>query len=95
MNPPFENQSDAVHVGHAYELLRPGGRLVSVVSEGPFFRTDKKSVAFREWLGEVGAAIEELSDDAFAGIDAFRQTNVRTRLITIEKEAWNNEDGSV
>ena len=38
MNPPFENGQDIEHVQHAYSLLAPGGRLVSVVCEGPFFR---------------------------------------------------------
>lgn len=85
MNPPFENGQDITHVEHAYSLLRPGGRLVSVVSEGPFFRSDRKSIAFREWLQEVNADIERLPDDAFKGREAFRQTAVRTRLISLAK----------
>ena len=40
---------------------------MAVVSEGPFFRSDKKSVAFREWLDDVGAEVEPLPDDAFKG----------------------------
>ena len=38
MNPPFENAQEIDHVLHAYQLLAPGGRIVSVMSEGPFFR---------------------------------------------------------
>jgi hypothetical protein len=86
MNPPFEELQDITHVKHAYSLLTPGGRLVSVMSEGPFYRSDNKSIAFRAWLDEVGAQSEQLPDDAFAGPGAFCQTGVRTRLITIEKE---------
>ena len=86
MNPPFEHGQDIDHVRHAYELLAAGGRFVSVVCEGPFFRSDAKSVAFREWLDELGADIEQLPDDAFQGVDAFRQTGVKTRLVTIDKE---------
>jgi hypothetical protein len=85
MNPPFEHGQDIDHVRHAYGLLASGGRLVSVVCEGPFFRSDQKSVAFREWLDELGADIKQLPEDAFRGIDAFRQTGVRTRLVVLNK----------
>lgn len=71
--------------GPAAELLAGGGRLVSVVCKGPFFRSDQKSVAFREWLDDLGAAIEQLPEDAFQGVDAFRQTGVRTRLVALDK----------
>jgi len=74
------------HIRHAYSLLKPGGRLVSVISEGPFFRVDNKSVAFRDWLEEVSAEVERLPDDAFTGVEAFRETSVRTRLVVITKE---------
>ncbi|QEG35975.1 methyltransferase [Bythopirellula goksoeyrii] len=86
MNPPFENGSDMTHIQHAYSLLTPGGRLVSVISEGPFFRSDKQSTAFREWLAEVGGETETLPEDAFQGREAFRETGVRTRILTIERE---------
>ena len=84
LNPPFEHGQDIDHVRHAYALLDGGGRAVSVVCEGPFFRSDAKSVAFRKWLDEIGAEVEQLPDDAFQGIDAFRQTGVKTRLVTID-----------
>lgn len=86
MNPPFESGADVVHIQHAFQQLSPGGRLISVVSEGPFFRVDNRSVAFRDWLEEVSAEVERLPEDAFQGADAFRETGVRTRLITINKE---------
>jgi type I restriction-modification system DNA methylase subunit len=85
MNPPFEDGADMVHLRHAFEQLRPGGRLVSVVSEGPFFRVDNRSVAFRDWLVDIAAEVERLPDDAFKGADAFRETGIRTRLITATK----------
>jgi len=86
MNPPFEDGADMAHIRHAHSLLKPGGRLVSVISEGPFFRVDNKTVAFRDWLEEVCADVERLPDDAFTGAEAFRETAVRTRLVTISKE---------
>lgn len=86
MNPPFEAGQDMTHIQHAYSLLVAGGRLVSVISEGPFFRSDKQSTAFREWLAELGAETEPLPEDAFQGQAAFRETGVRTRLLFIDKE---------
>ena len=86
MNPPFEDGQDIEHIQHAYSLLSPGGRLVSVISEGPFFRADKQSTAFREWLAEVAGETEQLPEDAFQGREAFRETGVRTRILTITKE---------
>ena len=35
------------------------------VSESPFFRTNKKSVAFREWLKKIDAEVIELLEGAF------------------------------
>jgi hypothetical protein len=86
MNPPFEDGQDMLHIQHAYSLLIPGGRLVSVISEGPFFRSDRQSVAFREWLDAVGGETERLPEDAFRGRKAFCETGIRTRLLTIDKE---------
>lgn len=85
MNPPFEHGQDAEHVRRAYDKLRPGGRLVAITSEGPFFRSDKKSQAFRDWLDEVGADHDRLPEGSFAGSDADRQTGVNTRMIVIDK----------
>ena len=85
MNPPFESLADIDHVRHAFEQLAPGGRLIAIMSEGPFFRGDKKAEAFRSWLDDQGGESEKLPEHAFQGIEAFRQTGVRTRMITIEK----------
>lgn len=85
MNPPFEHGADLEHVRHAFSLLKPDGRLVSVMCEGPFFRSDQKSVEFRQWLEEVGAETQDLPAGSFTGIEAFRETSVRTRLVTINK----------
>ncbi len=85
MNPPFEQGADIDHVRHAYELLSVGGRVVSVMCEGPFFRSDTKSQEFRQWIEELDAQVEQLPDDAFQGIQAFRQTGVRARLVVLDK----------
>jgi len=68
-----------------YFVSDDGEDLVAIASEGPFFRSDAKSVAFREWLDELAADVEQLPEDAFQGVDAFRQTGVKTRLVIIDK----------
>jgi phospholipid N-methyltransferase len=81
MNPPFSNQQDISHIYAAYAVLADGGILVSIVSESPFFRTNKKSVDFREWLDEMDAQIIQLPEGAFKESG----TMVRTRMIKICK----------
>jgi SAM-dependent methyltransferase len=84
MNPPFEASEDIDHVRRAYEWLRPGGVLVSIVSEGPFFRQDRASREFRDWLVMAGAEVYKNDEGAFK--KAFRSTGVATRIVVIEKE---------
>lgn len=82
MNPPFENGQDIDHVLHAFDLLQPGGGLAAIMSEGPFFRQDKKAVAFREWLDSVNGWADPLVSGTFAESG----TGVNTRLVV----AWRN-----
>ena len=84
MNPPFEKGQDIDHVKHAYDQLAPGGRVVAIMSEGPFYRQDKKASGFREWLDSVGGWSEENPAGSFK--DAFRSTGVSTRLVVIDKQ---------
>ena len=83
---PFANGLDIDHVRHAFDQLAPGGRVVAVMSEGPFFRQDRKASEFREWLDALAGESEQLPEDSFRGVEAFRETGVRTRLVSIEKE---------
>lgn len=80
-NPPFENLADIDHVRHAYDHLAEGGRLVSVMSESPFFRQDRKAREFRSWLFDVDARDVELEQGAFAESG----TNVKARIVVIDK----------
>ena len=81
MNPPFEKMQDVEHVRHAYGLVKPGGWLVSVVSESPFFNGNKKGKEFRAWLDEVGADVFDLEAGAFKESG----TNVKARYIVVRK----------
>ena len=81
MNPPFRNGADIAHVRRAYELLRPGGTLVAIMSEGAFHQQQRRAKEFRSWLRDLKTETEKLP----AG--TFRQegTDVVTRLIQIRK----------
>lgn len=81
MNPPFSNHQDIDHVLKAFNMLVPGGVLVSVMSTSPMFRTDKKSVDFRRFLEENYAVVEELPEGAFKESG----TMVRTCIVKIKK----------
>jgi len=78
-NPPFSK--DIEHVYKAYEVLCGGGTLVSVVSEGPFFRSTKRAITFREWLNEHNADIIDLHRGAFHDSG----TDVKARIIRVSK----------
>jgi phospholipid N-methyltransferase len=82
MNPPFENQQDIDHVMGAFTRLKPGGRLVSIMSPSPFFRSGKKAEEFRAWFEELGGTAEDLPSGTFKEAG----TGVESKLITIEKE---------
>lgn len=84
-NPPFEKGADMEHVRQAYGYLAPAGRLVSLMSPSPFFRTDKKSVEFREWFKSVGGHVEDVEAGAFSGPGSFRQTGVSAKLVIIDR----------
>lgn len=80
MNPSFVKQADIDHVNHAYSLLNPGGKLVSVMSQGVTFRTNKKTVEFRKLIDEKGL-YEELPENSFHTSG----TEVNTVLVVLNK----------
>ncbi len=81
MNPPFERGMDMTMVRHAYDQLKAGGKLISVLSEGVFSRQDNKSKQFREWLETVNGYSVKLPEKSFASSG----TNVSARVVFIEK----------
>lgn len=86
MNPPFENFQDIDHVKHAFNLLKPGGKLVAIMGAG-VKNSRKKAVEFREWLDDAGSYIEDLPEGSFKTSD--RPTGVSTVMVTIEKNDSN------
>ncbi len=84
MNPPFANQSDIDHVNHAFSLLNPGGKLVSIMSNGITFRSTKKTIELRKLIDDNGYYYE-LPEDSFYTSG----TQVRTVLVVLNKEEKN------
>lgn len=80
-NPPFTKNQDIDHVLHMYSMLGDGGRIVTLTSPSWVKGSQKKQVAFREWLEEVGATVEELPEGTFKESG----TNIRTMLLVIDK----------
>lgn len=73
MNPPFKNGADIKHIRHALTFLKPGGRLVSIVANGPRQREALIPIA-SQWIDlELGAFKSEA-------------TNVNAAIFVYDKE---------
>lgn len=79
MNPPFARQDDIRHVTHAFGFLKPGGKLVSVMSAGVSFRTNKLTEDFRQLVRDNGGEIIALPDNSFVESG----TGVSTVIVTM------------
>lgn len=85
MNPPFSNGRDIEHVMHAYDLLKPGGRIVAIMGESAFFNQSKKAEAFRQWLDDKGGTSEKLPAGSFMDPSLPVNTGVSARMVVIDK----------
>jgi protein-L-isoaspartate O-methyltransferase len=79
-NPPFAKNQDIDHILKMYEVLTPGGRLVSVASNHWRFSKNKKERAFRDWVYDMGL-VEEID----AGVFSESGTNIAACIIIINK----------
>lgn len=91
MNPPYETGQDMDHTRHCFELLRPGGRIVTLISPAFRYRKDKRARAFREWIESNRTILmhEETIENAFKGKDSLKQTGVTVVLLVIDKPMFN------
>jgi len=80
-NPPFGQGQDVAHVRRMFELLSPGGRLVSVMSAGVTFRQGRADTEFRTWVESAGGVVDPLPDDSFKESG----TSVRTVVVVMDK----------
>jgi len=62
-NPPFTRQQDIEHVTHMISLARR--TVVSVMSNSILFRTNRKTVEFRELLKKCNGKVIRLAADSF------------------------------
>lgn len=79
MNPPFSKCQEASHVMHALSFLKPGGRLVSVMSAAISFREQRKYQAVRTAIESAGGYIELLPAGSFRESG----TDVNTCIVSI------------
>lgn len=84
MNPPFSNGQDMRHIMHAFKLLKPGGRLVSILSPAFTFRTTKLAQEFRHFLDQLGAD-NVLTQELPAGSFKSSGTSVTTFMLRLDK----------
>lgn len=82
MNPPFADFQDIDHVTHALQFLKPGGRLVAIMSLGITFRTGKKITAFKRLVKERSKVYD--LDVLPEGTFRTSGTDVRTCILTIQ-----------
>jgi phospholipid N-methyltransferase len=80
-NPPFSKNQDIEHIKKMYTLLRNQGRIVTIASKSWTFGSQKKQTAFREWLDEIGATVEEIPPGTFKETG----TNVSAMLLIINR----------
>lgn len=64
-NPPFTKQQDALHIRHMIKMLKPGGRLVSVMSNSLTFRTTKLAQEVRALFDMYEAEVTALPEGSF------------------------------
>lgn len=81
MNPPFSNAQEVEHVLHAWEFVKPGGRLVAIMSNAVQWRTDGRYRVFADFLERTGAEIKKNPASSFKESG----TNVETLMVVIDK----------
>lgn len=80
MNPPFCKKQEIKHVLHAYDNLKEGGILVSVMSPGVTFRQDSLTKQLKSLIDECGE-IHPLASGSFKESG----TNVETIIVKLRK----------
>lgn len=80
MNPPFARQADILHVSHAMRFLKPGGRLVAIMSAGTIFRENRLAQEFRDEITRRGGTLADLPAGSFRESG----TMVSTCVLTVD-----------
>jgi predicted RNA methylase len=83
MNPPFSKKQDIKHILRAWEMLKPKGIIVSILSPSPFYCNDKLSLQFMEFLSINQATVKNYGEGEFKDSG----TTIRTKCIKAVKNA--------
>jgi predicted RNA methylase len=85
MNPPWSGGADVRHVMRAWDMVKPGGRLVALMSVHASFASDNQSKQFRDWLEAHGASTEKLPSEAFKS--QWMPGGIASWLVSVDKPA--------
>jgi hypothetical protein len=83
MNPPFDRGRDIDHAHHALRFVKPGGRLVAIMSASAEYASTPKAEAFRAQVEKLGGRFQDLPEGSFRECG----TNVNVVLLTVDKKA--------
>ena len=83
MNPPFDRERDIDHVMHALGFVKPGGKLVAIMSAHTEFAETRKAKAFRDHIAQLGGRFWDLPRNSFSEVG----TNVNTIMLTVGRRA--------
>ena len=86
-NPPFTKNQDIKHFRKMWRVLAIGGKMSVIMSRHWMFASDKESEEFRDFIYNIGANTEEISDGAFRASG----TDVPTVIVSVEKDEFNCE----
>lgn len=81
MNPPFDRGLDIQHVTRAIGILRPGGRLVAIMSPGWTTNQNRAATEFRDLVASCDGHWHPLPPDSFKSAG----TNVNTGILALRK----------
>lgn len=87
-NPPFTNNQDIDHIYKMYEVLKPGGTLVTLASTCWYTGSQKKQKDFRDWLNEIGVEPVDLERGDFKESG----TMIQASMLVIKKEVRTDQE---
>lgn len=91
MNPPFTSEKDPqaymTHIRHAFEFLKPGGVLVSIVPQGAQFGSTRRHQEFRAFVEQNAGAFYPVDEGAFRESG----TGVRAAIVKMVKPSGSEK----
>lgn len=81
MNPPFSKYREVHHVMHAYKFLKPGGKLITIMSAGVEFRKEIAYSGMANLIHKTKGEVDRLPEGSFEESG----TNVNTVMVTLRK----------